>query len=148
MAVFLLGLHMAVGLLISASRTATAYIGPDAVGYHLDAIALLAHWRDGKVAPLVAGGKEGFYYGLARLYGLFGPHKAAGLAVIATCAALVLPILADTTRRLFGIGRDRSIGPMLMVLPAFVVWTSHLLREAPIVPVSYTHLTLPTKRIV
>jgi len=133
LALVLLGTHMVLGLMINASRTLTNYIGPDAGGYHRDAIQLLAHWRGQQVAPMLAGGKEGFYYGLAWLYGLFGPHKAAGLAVIATCAALILPITADTTRRLFGSGRDRPLGLILLVLPAYVVWTSHLLREAPIV---------------
>lgn len=133
LALVLLGTHLALGLMINASRTVTNYIGPDAVGYHRDAVRLLAHWRGEQVRPLLAGGKEGFYYGLAWLYGLFGPHKAAGLAIVAICAALVLPITADTTRRLFGPGRDRPLGPILLVLPAFVVWTSHLLREAPIV---------------
>jgi len=132
LALILLGSHMAIGLVINASRTATNYVGPDATGYHRTAIALLAHWRDGKVKPFLPGGKEGFYYGLARVYELFGPHKAAGLAVIAICAALVLPIMADTARRLFGTGRDRPLGPLLLFLPAFAVWTSHLLREAPI----------------
>lgn len=132
-ALVLLGSHMAIGLFINASRTITNYIGPDAVGYHRDAIALLAAWRHGKVPPFLASGKEGFYYALAQIYGVFGPHKAAALAVIATCAALVLPITADTTRRLFGPGRDRPLAPLLLVLPAFVVWTSHLLREAPVI---------------
>lgn len=125
--------HMVIGLGINASRTVTNYIGPDAVGYHRDAIALLAHWRNGNPSPLLPSGKEGFYYSLARLYGVFGPHKAAALAVVAICAALVLPITADTTRRLFGVGPDRRAHALLLVLPAFLVWTSHLLREAPIV---------------
>ena len=133
MGLVILGSHMAIGLLINASRTLTSLIGPDVYTYHRDAINLLAHQRDGAPAPFMPSGKEGFYYGLAWLYGLFGPHKAAALAVIATCAALVLPITADATRRLFGVGRDRSLGPMLIVLPGFAVWTSHLLREAPIV---------------
>lgn len=133
LAVILLGTHMAVGLMINASVTATNYVGPDAVTYHDHAIALLAHWREGKLAPPLPGGKEGFYYGLAQIYGVFGPYKAAGLAVIATCAGVILPIMADTTRRLFGTGRDRPLGPLLLVLPAFALWTSHLLREAPIV---------------
>lgn len=83
--------------------------------------------------PKIAAGKEGFYYALAYLYELVGPHRVDGLALTSLCSALVVPLVADTTRRLFGARTRVAVLPVTVLLPGFLVWTSQLLREAPIV---------------
>ena len=82
--------------------------------------------------PPLPFGKEGFFFALARLYEVFGPHRVAGLALTSLCSALLVPLVADTTRRLFGHRAAGAVVPLLVLLPGVLVWTSQLLREAPI----------------
>ena len=126
-------LHLAISLGISASGTTVAFFGGDANNYHRDAIALARHWTEGTPRPEFQVGKEGFYIALARLYQLIGPYRVAGLVLISLCSALVVPLVTDTTRRLFGPRAARAVLPLVVLLPGFLVWTSQLLREAPIV---------------
>jgi len=126
-------LHLALGLGIAASDKAVTFLAPDANNYHLDAIALSRHWSEGTPKPALPIGKEGFYLALARLYELIGPHRVGGLVIITLCSALLVPLVSDTTRRLFGRGAARAVLPLIVLLPGFLVWTSQLLREAPIV---------------
>jgi len=114
--------------------------GPDAAIYHLHAQVYLRHWRDGSPPPaflgdthelaptMLAPGKEGFAFGLAVLYRLVGPHMPAGIAANAALAACLVPILADTTRRLFGEAAAVRAPPLLF-LPSLLLWSSQLLRE-------------------
>jgi len=126
-------LHLAISLGISASDTTVTFFGGDANNYHRDAIALARHWTEGTPRPEFQVGKEGFYIALARLYQLIGPYRVGGLVLISLCSALIVPLVSDTTRRLFGRRAARAVLPMLVLLPGFLVWTSQLLREAPIV---------------
>lgn len=77
-------------------------------------------------------GKEGFFIALARIYEILGPHRVAGLAFVSLCSAILVPLLADTTRRLFGSRAAEGVLPLIVLLPGVLVWTSQLLREAPI----------------
>ncbi len=126
-------LHVAISLGISGSGTTVAFFGGDANTYHNDAIALARHWTEGTPRPAIQAGKQGFYIALARLYQLIGPYRFAGLVLISLCSALVVPLVSDTTRRLFGPRAARAVLPLVVLLPGFLVWTSQLLREAPIV---------------
>jgi len=125
-------LHLGLSLAIGASGQTVRFFGGDANTYHLDSLALARHWTDGTPKPKLPPGKEGFFYALARLYELIGPHRVGGLALTSLCSALVVPLVADTARRLFGPRARLSILPLVVLLPGFVVWTSQLLREAPI----------------
>jgi 4-amino-4-deoxy-L-arabinose transferase-like glycosyltransferase len=82
--------------------------------------------------PSLPSGKEGFYYLLASLYWVFGAHTAAGLAVNATLGAALAPLLSDTTRRLFGPAAAEYAVKLVVLLPGLFLWTSQLLKEAPI----------------
>ena len=128
-------LHIAVALAIASSPTLVRTLGGDAVTYHFGAIDIVHHWQTGgalsvRTAPV---GKEGFYYALAALYWVFGPYQVSGLVVNAALSAALVPVVHDTTRRLFGRDAARVAVVMLLVLPSFLIWTSQLLREAPVV---------------
>ncbi len=127
--------HWLIALAINSSGQLVRIFGGDAVTYHLGAVEIVDHWNHstGISDQLVQTGKEGFFYALASLYWLFGNYQTAGLAVIAAMAAAVVPLVYDTTRRLFGQEPARIAGYMVMLLPGFLVWTSQLLREAPMV---------------
>ena len=127
--------HLLIALAINSSGRLVQTFGGDAVIYHLGAIEISNHWTHSTAisGDVVQTGKEGFFYGLGALYWLFGSYQTAGLAVIAAFAAAVVPLVYDTTRRLFGLEAARIAALMVMVLPGFLVWTSQLLREAPIV---------------
>jgi len=126
-------LHLALSLAIGASGLTVSFFGGDADTYHIYAVALARHWAEGTVMPELPAGKEGFFYALARLYELLGPYRVGGLALTALCSALLVPLVADTTRRLFGQRARMAVLPLIVLLPGFLVWTSQLLREAPIV---------------
>lgn len=127
------GLHLVVSLVIGASGTTVTFFGGDADTYHSYSVELARHWAEGTPMPRLPAGKEGFFYALARLYELIGPYRVAGLALTSLCSALIVPLMADATRRLFGPRAARASLPLLVLLPGFLVWTSQLLREAPIV---------------
>ena len=126
-------LHLLVGVAIAKSGAATEYFGSDAGVYHNGAIGILRHWQEGLPVPPLSGGKEGYYYLLAGVYWVFNPHKVAGIALNATLAAALVPIVFDTTRRLFGSSAARCAIPVVVLVPGMVLWTSQLLKEGPIV---------------
>lgn len=126
-------LHLVVSLVIGASGMTVTFFGGDADTYHAYSIDLARHWAGEIPMPTLPAGKEGFFYALARLYELIGPYRVGGLALTSLCSALIVPLMADATRRLFGRRAARASLPLLVLLPGFLVWTSQLLREAPIV---------------
>lgn len=124
--------HLGIGVVISSSPSLTSTFGGDATTYDQGARAIVDHWVAGAPFPqVVAVGKEGFFYGLAGLYWLLGPHTIAGLVLNAAFASVVVPVVADTSRRLFGPATVRPAALMVTLLPSFLVWMSQLLREAP-----------------
>lgn len=123
-------LHLAISLVITNTFVLLRYLGPDAVTYHQIAVDIVRHWDGGFPFPYVPSGKEGFYYLLAGLYRVFGPHTGAGLAVNAVLAAALVPVLTDTTRRLFGREAARFAAPLAVLVPGVLLWTSQLLKEA------------------
>lgn len=127
------GLHLVLSLVIASSKSSIAFFAGDANNYHTDAVAVSRHWSEGTPMPQLPVGKEGFYLALARLYELIGPQRVGGLVLISFCSALLVPLVSDTTRRLFDERAARAVLPLLVLLPGFLVWTSQLLREAPIV---------------
>lgn len=124
--------HLLFSFAISSTSASVRFFGGDAVTYHQTAVAILNHWTGGGLMPHLPSGKEGFYYLLAGLYWVFGPHQVAGLAVNAALSAALIPIVTDSTRRLFGDHGTRYVAPLLLLLPGLFVWTSQLLKEAPI----------------
>jgi len=126
-------LHLVVSLLIGASGLTVAFFGGDANTYHIYSVALARHWAEGTAIPDLPAGKEGFFYALARVYEVVGPYRVGGLALCALCSALLVPLVADTTRRLFGERSRLAVLPLVVLLPGFLIWTSQLLREAPII---------------
>ena len=124
--------HLSLSLAIGVSNLTVAFFGPDAIGYHSEAVKLARHWSEGTPRPTLPFGKEGFYIALGRLYELVGPYRVAGLALTSLCSALLVPLVADSTRRLFGTRAARAVLPLTVLLPGILVWTSQLLREAPI----------------
>ncbi len=127
-------LHLLVGLALTnlGGSLHRYFAAPDASAYNLNAILLARHWHGGFPGPQLPAGKEGFYYILGALYWLFGPHAAAGLALNAVLAAALVPLLADTTRRLFNTNAARYALPLAVLVPGLFIWTSQLLKEAPI----------------
>lgn len=127
--------HLVLGLLILQSDAAVEALGGDANTYDFGARAIVDHWNGRATADLtfLQPGKEGFFYGLAALYWLLGPYPAAGLAVNAGLAAGVVPLVHDTTHRLFGRDAARIATLLYVLLPGFLIWTSQLLREAAVV---------------
>ncbi len=122
--------HLAVGVAVTLLTTAWQYLGPDAGQYHNDAAEIVENWKGQASAPLLPPGKEGFYYLLAGLYSLFGTNMVFGLIVNAAFAAALVPLLADTTKRLFGGDASNRVPPLALLLPSFLLWPSQLLREA------------------
>lgn len=123
--------HVGVGALITFRPTLAWYLGPDAFAYDAIARDLAAYWK-GEILqpPVLPAGKEGFYYMLAGEYWLLGPYTIAGLVTNAVLATALIPLLTATTTRVFGPAAARFTPPLLVLLPAFVVWPSQLLREA------------------
>lgn len=124
--------HLLFGLLIHSSAAATKYLGPDAYAYHQDAIGIVRHWTDGVDLPRLPGGKEGYYYLLAGLYWVFGAFQWTAVVVNAVLAAALVPMISDTTRRLFGPVPARYVAPLVVLLPGLFIWTSQPIKEAPI----------------
>jgi 4-amino-4-deoxy-L-arabinose transferase-like glycosyltransferase len=124
--------HLAVGLIVTHSNTLTNYLGPDAATYHHVALGIVKHWTAGTAMPDIVGGKEGFFYLLAGLYWVFGPFTVAGMALNAALAAALVPLVTDTTRRLYGAGAARYAAPLMLLLPGLFIWSSQLLKEAPV----------------
>ncbi len=126
--------HLLFGLFVTnAGGQVEAYLrAPDSYAYHNYAIDIVRHWTTGFPLPDLPSGKEGFYYLLAALYWMFGAHTAAGLAVNATLGAALAPVLSDTTRRLFGPAAAEYAVKLVVLLPGLFLWTSQLMKEAPI----------------
>ena len=124
--------HLLLGLVITSSSGLIGFFGPDALTYHDGSLYIVRHWAGG-VAPTFGAGKEGFYYVLAGLYWALGAHMLAGVALNATFAAALVPVVTDTTRRLFGQAAARYATPLVVVFPGLLLWTSQVLKEAVIV---------------
>lgn len=124
--------HLVFGLAVAnSSGIIRSYLAaPDAFTYHTAAVDLVRHWTAGFPAPSLPAGKEGFYYLLGALYWVFGTHPSAGLAVNAALAAALVPLVTDTTHRLFGRAAARYVGPLVVLLPGVFLWTSQLIKEA------------------
>ena len=127
------GAHLAFGLVATlVSSDLRFYLAADSFTYDRLATELVDHWRNDAVMPFIPSGKEGFYYLLGGLYWMFGAHAAAGLAVNALLSAALVPVLSDTTHRLFGSAAARFACPLVVLLPGMFLWTSQLLKEAAI----------------
>jgi hypothetical protein len=123
-------LHLVIALAVSYSLAATTYLGGDAIQYHQGATQLANAWSGHGAMPVLPAGKEGFFYLLGALYYVFGAHIAAGAAINAVIASALVPVLTDTTRRLFGTEAARFAPPLALLLPGLLLWTSQVLREA------------------
>lgn len=123
--------HLIFGLIATnLSRDIRFYLGTDSFNYDQTAQLIVRHWKTGMPFPFVPTGKEGFYYLLSGVYWIFGTSTAAGLAINATLAAGLVPVMTDITHRLFGAAAARYAGPLVVVLPGLFLWTSQLMREA------------------
>lgn len=126
---FALHILFALALNDVSATLAQAFAG-DSVGYHNTALAIYRHWTEALPIPFVPSGKEGFYYLLAGVYWLLGPHRSAGLVVNAALAAALVPVVSDTARRLYGAAAARYVAPLVVLLPGIFFFTSQLLKEA------------------
>ena len=126
--------RLAFGLFVTnAGGLVGAYIlAPDSITYHNIALDLVQHWTLGLPFPYIPDGKEGFYYLLGALYWVFGGQTTAGLVVNATLAAALVPIVSDTTHRLFGEKAAARVPPLVVLMPGLFLWASQLLKEAAI----------------
>lgn len=124
--------HLLIGVAITSSHQLTTYFGGDALQYHEGAQQLISHWRFGTDRPIgvLAPGKSGFTWVLTGLYLLFGPYPIAGLALNAFFGAGLVPLMTDTTRRLFGRDAAWFVPPLVLLPVGFLLWPSQLLREA------------------
>jgi hypothetical protein len=124
--------HLAFGLVVTNAGgvIGTYFRAPDSFAYHNIATEIVKHWEHGAALPYLPAGKEGFYYLLAALYWVFGPYTAAGLALNAAFAAALVPLVSDTTRRLFGEEAAARVPPLVVLLPGLFLWTSQLIKEA------------------
>ncbi len=122
--------HLVFGLAVTYTPAALKYLGGDANIYHTYAKWMLDFGKS-SLGPLgLERGKEGFYYTLLGLYKVFGPHPHVGLALNATLGAALVPLVTDTTRRLFGTAAGRNVAPIVVLLPSVFLFTSQLLKEA------------------
>lgn len=124
--VFAFALHLGLSVVLNAVLFETS----DALTYHREAVRIVQHWQDGHPMPALPGGKEGFYYLLAGLFWLFGPHDIAGLVVNAALSAALVPLVSDLTRRLVGDDAAHRVPALVVLLPGLLLWTSQLLKEA------------------
>lgn len=122
--------HLVISLIITNTTVLLRYLGPDALTYDSIARDIVRHWTGPFPSPYVPSGKEGFYYLLAGLYWVFGASTGAGLAANAALAAGLVPLVADTTRRLFGREASHYAAPLTVLIPGLLLWTSQLLKEA------------------
>lgn len=125
-----LAVHLAVGLLITSSEALVGYLGPDARTYNFGARAIVDHWNTGVPMPSLPAGKEGFYFVLAAVYWAFGASTFGGVALNAVFGAALVPVVSDTTHRLFGPAAARYAAPLVVLVPGMIIWTSQLLKEA------------------
>jgi hypothetical protein len=123
--------HVVVGLAVTENFGLRNYLATDSFTYHDTAVAIVRHWTMGFPNPGLPFGKEGFFYELAILYRVFGTHLASGVVVNCVFAALLVPVVTDTTRRLAGHDAARTAAVLVVVLPGLLLWTSMLMREAP-----------------
>ena len=124
-------LHMLCGLVLSTVGAAIVFAsGSDAQTYHSGAIDLILHWDRGYPLDPLPQGKEGYFYVVAFLYRVFGFYSVAALALNAVLGAALVPLITDVTRRLFGREEMRYVPVLITCLPAFLVFTSPMLREA------------------
>nr|MDP8928068.1 hypothetical protein [Actinomycetota bacterium] len=131
---FSFAVHLAFGLVITGTGGAFANLlqAPDSFTYHRLAIRIVQHWTGDFPMPKLPAGKEGYYYLLASLYWAFGAQPVAGLVVNAVLSASIVPLVTDTTRRLFGTAAADRVPPLLLILPSFMLWPSQLIKEAPV----------------
>ena len=126
------GAHLLFGVAVTYTPAALKYLGGDANTYHVYATWMLEFGKSSLGKYGLERGKEGFYYTLLGLYKVFGPHQVAGLALNATLGAALVPIVTDSTRRLFGRVAARNVAPIVVLLPGIFLFTSQLLKEASI----------------
>lgn len=125
--------HAVVGLAITALSTPLTFLRSDAEAYHSLATQIVDHWSGVQPLPFLPQGKEGFYYMLAGLYRLLGGnYQVSGLVVNAALGAALVPVITDLTRRLVGQQAARYVPPLVALLPGLLLWTSQLLKEAPV----------------
>lgn len=123
-------LHLTVGAVGTLTHLRD-YIAPDAGVYQEQALGILRHWSSGvPIFPLPFPGKEGFPYMLAGLYTLLGTGPVLGLVANAGLSAALIPVVADTQKRLFPDPDPRYVAALLTLMPSFVAWPSQLMREA------------------
>lgn len=124
------GLHIAIGTILVTNQRLVGYIASDSETFHRSAVSIVQHWNEGLPAFFRTETKRGFPYLLASTYWVFGIHKIAGVVVNAVLISAAVPILHDTTRRLFGITVGNQALGIFVLLPSFLVWPSPLMREA------------------
>jgi hypothetical protein len=123
--------HLVFGIIVMSSIRLIYYLGGDATTYH-DFARWLVEFGPSSLEKGLQIGKEGYYYTLAGLYRVFGVHALAGIALNATLAAALIPLLTDATRRRFGTEAARPVAPLVLLFPSIFIFTSQLLKEAPI----------------
>lgn len=124
--------HLFFGVVVMNISTPFDFLKSDTGTYHFGAVALLEHWTSGHPPPFFPAGKEGLYFTLAGLYTVVGPHPVVGLVLNATLSAAIVPLLTDLTRRQFGTEAAFKVAPLVALLPGVFLWTSQLLKEAPV----------------
>ena len=125
--------HVCIGAVINSSSGLVERFGGDAEAYHQGGIAIALHWLRGFPLPTSIGvGKEGFYYMIAAFYWLLGPQRLAVVVLNVLVATTVVPVTADTARRLFGSSVYRPAALLVAITPGYLVWSSQLLKEGPI----------------
>ncbi len=131
MAVFVV--HLVFGLIVTSAGGGVGAVlkAPDAFTYNLHAVGIVQHWTADLPMPDLPAGKEGYYFLLAGLYWVFGEHAVAGLVVNAALSAALVPLMTDTTRRLFGWDAAMRVAPILVLLPSLTLFPSQLIKEAP-----------------
>lgn len=123
--------HFALGVVITASFRLTTLLGGDALLYHGWAQGIVAHWDFGVPLPAdLPAGKSGFSYLLGGAYWAFGPYQVAGLAINAFFSSALVPLMTDTTKRLYGARAAHWVAPLVVLPVGFVLWPGQLLREA------------------
>lgn len=122
--------HLLFGMVVTYTPPLLKYLGGDANIYHTYAKWMVDFGIESLGPRGLERGKEGFYYALFGLYKVFGPHPVAGLALNATLAAALVPIVSDLTRRLFGRDAARCVAPLVLLFPSVFLFTSQLLKEA------------------
>lgn len=112
-----------------------AYFGffsPDAVEYHATAARFAAYWSgDLALSPSfsVAVGKEGWSLILASIYYFVGPYPLLGIVFNAVASGISTALVASATVRL-GWPQHARAAAWLTLMPAFLIWSSQLLRES------------------